>query len=214
MRDSLLPLFPLEVVLLPGTPMPLHIFEDRYKEMIGEAIRNSTEFGIVQAGDRGVLNIGCTGTVEQVVNRYPDGRMDIVITGRRRFEVILLDEEKEYLRASVSFFDDEESEAAPVDLRAMAIAGLNALRAAEEKEDVIPDPRDPQLSFRIAYFIPDLSFRQMMLTLRSETERLKRISEFFPEFVARTRRITHVRKVAPRNGHGFLPAGDGKDAVS
>ena len=94
---------------------------------------------LVQAGERGVLNIGCTATVEHVVNRYPDGRLDIVITGRRRFEVILLDEEKAYLRTSVSFFDDEEIEAAPVELRAMAIAGLNALRAAEEKEEDMLD---------------------------------------------------------------------------
>lgn len=192
--------------------MPLHIFEERYKEMLGEAIRNRTEFGILQAGDQGVLNIGCTATVEEVVNQYPDGRMDIVVTGRRRFEVILLDEEKPYLRASVSFFDDEDAEAAPVELRAIAIAGLNALRSAEGKENVmIPDHSDPQLSFKIAYFIPDLPFRQLMLSLRSETERLKRINEFLPEHVAKVRRITHVRTVAPRNGHGFLKVGTGED---
>jgi Lon protease-like protein len=204
MHDLLLPLFPLEVVLLPGTPMPLHIFEDRYKEMIGASIRDNSEFGMVLAGQKGILNIGCTATVEHVVTRYEDGRMDIVITGKRRFEVLLLDQEKEYLRASVSFFDDEDMEAAPVELRAMAIAGLNALRDAGEKEQVVmPDHRDPQLSFKIAYFIPELSFRQMMLSLRSETDRLKKLSEYLPEYVAKVRRTTHVKKVAPRNGHGY-----------
>jgi Lon protease-like protein len=205
MAEPLLPLFPLEVVLLPGTPMPLHIFEERYKDMIGEAIRNKTEFGVVQAGEKGIVNIGCTATVEQVVNRHADGRMDIVVVGRRRFEIFLLDEEKAYLRAAVAFFDDEEAEPAPVELRAMAVAGLKALRAAEEKElEVTPEYTDPHLSFKIAWFIPELSLRQTLLSLRSETERLRYLAEFLPEYVAKIRRITHVRKVAPRNGHGFI----------
>lgn len=202
MHEFLLPLFPLEVVLLPGTPMPLHIFEDRYKEMIGEAIRDNREFGIVLAGQKGILNIGCTAKVEQVVNTYEDGRLDIVVTGKRRFEVVLLDQEKSYLRASVSFFDDDDAEAAPVELQSLAIAGLNALRATGDKEDVVmPDHRDPQLSFKIAYFVSELSFRQTMLSLRSETERLRKLAEFLPQYVAKARRIAHARKVAPTNGH-------------
>src|SRR4051794_30914805 len=155
MPEPLIPLFPLEVVLLPGTPMPLHIFEERYKEMIGASIENKSEFGIVQAGEKGILNIGCTATVERVVQRYPDGRMDIVVVGRRRFEIILLDQEKQFLRASVSFFDDEEElSAASSELKALAMAGLKALTSADPDTDrVIPDHRDPQLSFKIAWFL-------------------------------------------------------------
>ena len=78
MQETLLPLFPLEAVLLPSNILPLHIFEERYKEMIGEAIRNKTEFGVVQAGEKGILNLGCTAIVEKVVTEYPDGRMDIL----------------------------------------------------------------------------------------------------------------------------------------
>ena len=210
MEDALLPLFPLEVVLLPGTPMRLHIFEDRYKEMIGAAIRGKTEFGIVQAGDRGILNIGCTATVEQVLHRYPDGRMDIQIVGRRRFEIILLDDEKAYLRASIAFFDDDDEDPASVELKAMVLAGLTALRAAEEKDQSdLPDHRDPRLSFKVAFFVPELPLRQTLLAVRSESERLRQLSEFLPEYVARVKRTTHVRKVAPRNGHGFLTIGTG-----
>jgi Lon protease-like protein len=205
MAEPLLPLFPLEVVLLPGTPMPLHIFEDRYKEMIGEAISNKTEFGVVQAGEKGIVNIGCTATVEQIVNRHADGRLDIVVVGRRRFEIFLLDEEKSYLRAAVAFFDDEDAEEPPVELRAMAVAGLKALRAAEEKElEVTPEYNDPDLSFKVAWFIQELSLRQTLLSLRSETERLRYLTDFLPEYVAKVRRVTHVRRVAPRNGHGFI----------
>ncbi|HTK94779.1 MAG TPA: LON peptidase substrate-binding domain-containing protein, partial [Terriglobales bacterium] len=76
---ALLPLFPLEVVLFPGIPLPLHIFEPRYKEMIGEALRDRTEFGVVRVDQQGaVANVGCTATILDVVKQYDDGRMDIL----------------------------------------------------------------------------------------------------------------------------------------
>jgi Lon protease-like protein len=208
MHEPLLPLFPLETVLLPGTPMPLHIFEERYKKMVGDSIANKTEFGIVQAGEKGILNIGCTATVEKVVQTYPDGRMDIIVTGRRRFEIILVDDNEVFLRASVSYFDDEDTGAPPTELRAVTLDGLNALQTAQEDtERFVPDQRDPQLSFKVAFFLHDLPLRQMLLSLRSETERLKRLNDFLPDYVARMRRITHIRKVAPTNGHGFDAVG-------
>ena len=88
MQPGLLPLFPLQVVLLPGSELPLHIFEDRYKEMIGEAIRNRQEFGVVLANGKGIVNTGCTAMVDKVLRQYPDGRMDILTHGRRRFEIV------------------------------------------------------------------------------------------------------------------------------
>src|SRR5581483_8862117 len=104
MGTQLLPLFPLSVVLLPAMPLPLHIFEDRYKEMIGDVIPVDGEFGVVLAKEDGIVNIGCTAAVLQVVRKYPDGRMDLVAAGRRRFQIQSLDEEKSYLRATVEYF--------------------------------------------------------------------------------------------------------------
>jgi Lon protease-like protein len=202
MQGTLLPLFPLRVVLLPGAPLPLHIFEDRYKEMIGEALQKGTEFGVVQAGEKGILNIGCTATVKEVVNRYDDGRLDIMSIGRRRFEIFMLDEEKSYLRGAVTFFDDDDSEPAPVELKAMALAGLRVLSAGEEAADE-PDYANPQLSFKVGQWITDLAFRQMLLGLRSETERLRHIASYLPEYLAKLKRVEHVKKVAPTNGHGM-----------
>jgi Lon protease-like protein len=66
MHDELLPLFPLEVVLLPQNYLPLHIFEERYKEMIGEAIAENREFGIVLATEGGIVNTGCTASIGTV----------------------------------------------------------------------------------------------------------------------------------------------------
>jgi Lon protease-like protein len=203
MQQGLLPLFPLQVVLLPGSDLPLHIFEDRYKEMIAEVIRDRLEFGVVLANDKGIVNTGCTATVEKVLRNYPDGRMDIVTRGRRRFEIVLLNDERSFLRGSVEFFDDEESGPASPEIQKRAIEGFNQLQSLSSTEPVeTPDAASPQLSFRLAQPVPDVTFRQLLLATRSEAERLRQIAEFFPAYLVRQRRIQHVKEVAPRNGHG------------
>src|SRR5258707_1321144 len=117
MKQHIIPLFPLNVVLFPRTPLPLHIFEDRYKQMIADVLEDKSEFGVVLAGEKGICNTGCTAAVEKVLERYPDGRMDLLTVGRRRFEIIGLDDDKPYLRAEVTFFDDEEFEPAATETR-------------------------------------------------------------------------------------------------
>src|SRR5205085_2289409 len=113
MSRRLLPLFPLQLVVFPRTRLPLHIFEERYKEMVGEAIRDESEFGIVLATKDGIVNAGCTVKVEKVMEMYPDGRMDVMTRGERRFEIEGLNEEKDYLRAQVTYFDDEDAATVP-----------------------------------------------------------------------------------------------------
>ena len=200
MQQGLLPLFPLQVVLLPGAELPLHIFEDRYKEMIAEVIRDRMEFGVVLASDKGIVNTGCTAMVDKVLRQYPDGRMDILAHGRRRFEIMLLNDERSFLRGSVEFFDDEDGVPPGEDLQQRAIRGYNELQAISS-DDPLDDATDPQLSFRLARPVQDLSFRQVLLNTRSESERLKRIADFFPTYLTRQRRIQHAKDIAPRNGH-------------
>jgi Lon protease-like protein len=213
MQDALLPLFPLEVVLLPGNRLPLHIFEERYKEMIGEAMRDGTEFGMVQSKENGVLNLGCTATVEAVLKQYPDGRLDIVIVGRRRFEILFLDQEKAYLRGGVTFFGDDKDQPAPSEeARLAALALFDILRRQEDDpQRPLPDKMDPQLSFAVAQHVPVLSLRQTLLALRSEAERLQLLEQFLPSYIAGLKRTEHVKKVAPKNGHGFIELGKDKD---
>src|SRR3954469_20947191 len=103
-----LPLFPLHVVLLPDGELPLHIFEDRYKEMIAEVIREKIEFGVVLASEKGIVNTGCTAVIERVLREYPDGRLDILAVGRRRFEIERVNDERAFLRGEVDYFDDED----------------------------------------------------------------------------------------------------------
>jgi hypothetical protein len=132
MQPVLLPLFPLQVVLLPGAGLPLHIFEDRYKEMMREVIRDRLEFGVVLANEKGIVNTGCTATVDQVLRQYPDGRMDLLARGRRRFEIVRLNDDRAFLRGSVDFFDDDESAAAPPEIQKRAIDGYRQLQALSE----------------------------------------------------------------------------------
>jgi Lon protease-like protein len=196
MQPGLLPLFPLQVVLLPGAELPLHIFEDRYKEMIGEVIRDRVEFGVILANEKGIVNTGCTAMIDRVLREYPDGRMDILARGRRRFEIMMLNDERPFLRGSVEFFDDEEESPVAPEARQRAIDGYREV----SKEAV--DLDQPQLSFRLAQPVADLGFRQSMLTSRSEADRIRQLADFFPVHNLRQRRIQHVKEVAPRNGHG------------
>ncbi|MBZ5608556.1 MAG: LON peptidase substrate-binding domain-containing protein [Acidobacteriia bacterium] len=208
MQEELLPLFPLQVVLFPRTALPLHIFEERYKQMIGEVLRGKSEFGVVQAGEKGIVNTGCTATIEKILKKYPDGRMDLLTVGRRRFEIILLNDEKPYLRGAVEFFDDEASEPIPPEVRKRVLEAYNDIRTLE-KADEVQDPQmaDPQLSFQLAQLVPDLDFRQVLLATRSESDRMRRLAEFFPAYRTRRQQIQHVRSVAPKNGHGKRPPG-------
>jgi ATP-dependent Lon protease len=209
MPSRLLPLFPLQVVVFPRTHLPLHIFEDRYKEMVGKALHDNSEFGIVLAKEDGIVNAGCTVVVEKVLKTYPDGRMDVLTCGRRRFEVMMLNEEEAYLRGDVQFFDDEDAEPAPLEMQHMALTQYKSLLESGALQQPLPQPdlEDPQLSFQLAQGIQDLDFLSMLLRTRSETQRLRELNEFLSEYVPRQRHIAHMRQVAPQNGFGGKPAG-------
>jgi len=180
----------------------LHIFEDRYKEMMAEVLRDRMEFGVVLASDQGIANEGCTATVDRVLRKYDDGRMDLLTLGRRRFEIMRVDQERAFLRGAVEFFDDEEAAPPAADLQKRAIEGYNQLQALASSEPLnVLEETNPQLSFRLAQPVADLALRQMLLSRRSESERLRLLADFFPSYLLRQQRIQHVKLVAPRNGH-------------
>jgi hypothetical protein len=203
MQPGLLPLFPLEVVLMPGGHLPLHIFEERYKEMIGEALREKSEFGIVLVTGKGLAESGCTASIEGVLREYPDGRIDIVTQGRRRFEILLVNEERNFLCGAVEFFDDEpESGPGPVEARKIAIDAYNLLQSVW-KNQPLEDAglTDPRVSFRLARAVKDLEFRQTLLITRSEEERIRKLAGYLPRFAEHVRREQAIKDAAPRNGH-------------
>jgi Lon protease-like protein len=208
MSGRLLPLFPLQVVVFPRTVLPLHIFEERYKEMVGEAIRDSSEFGIVLAKEKGIVNSGCTVIVEKVLQMYPDGRMDILTRGRRRFEILSLSQDKEYLQAQVDFFDDDDFAAPTEELKQEALEHhqeLNKLGVSTAYGE--PDLADPQLSFQVAHGLPDLDFLNLLLRNRSEVDRLKELNQYLSKYIPLQRIVGRLRDLAPTNGFGGRPAG-------
>lgn len=198
---ALLPLFPLELVLLPGTPLPLHIFEPRYKEMIGECLANSAPFGIVRALEQGIAEIGCTAEIVSVTKEYPDGRMDLICEGRKRFEVLEVNRERSFLQAEILLVPDEPA-TAPQEERAKAIQlHLEILSLAGAVQDLSAADQN-QLSFHLAgSLLLDLDFKQQLLAMRSEGQRLQAVAAYLEAVLPKMRRATRAREKAGGNGH-------------
>ncbi len=200
MGTQMLPLFPLSLVLLPGMPLPLHVFEDRYKEMMGDILPVEGEFGVVLAKEDGIVNIGCTATVLKVLRKYSDGRLDLLAAGQRRFHIDSLDQDKAYLRAAVEYFDDEDVDEVPPELRQKASAALRQLMQIEQPEP-LEKIESARLSFQIGQLVSDLDKRQTVLSLRSEVERLEYLLRIVPEHITQRKYIALAKRVGPQNGH-------------
>ena len=200
--DSLLPLFPLDVVLFPGLPLPLHIFEPRYKEMIGNCLAQSKAFGVVRSVEQGLAEVGCTAEIVTVVNRYADGRLDIVAQGRERFQILNVNQEVSFLRAEVLVFEDEPGTPTGADAARAVALHSEILGLAGASQDLTGN--DPStLSFYLAGSLPlDLDFKQELLALRSESTRISALVQYFETILPSLRRATQARKKAGGNGHG------------
>ncbi|MFA7567055.1 MAG: LON peptidase substrate-binding domain-containing protein [Alkalispirochaeta sp.] len=101
------PVFPLGLVLLPRMPLPLHIFEERYRQMINHCLEHDTPFGVLLHTGSTVQTVGCLATIDSVINTYDDGRMDILAVGTERFRVRTMREDKSYLEADIEIFHDD-----------------------------------------------------------------------------------------------------------
>jgi len=199
--DALLPLFPLDVVLFPGTALPLHIFEPRYKEMIGECLAQHRSFGVVRALDQGLAEIGCTAEIVTVVKEHPDGRLDLVAEGRQRFELLRVNQERSFLQAEVLMIDDEPGTPPQADVSRAVELHSELLAIAGARQD-LPAASPTLLSFRLAGSVPlDLDFKQKLLALRSEPERLNLLINYLETILPTLRRAANAREKAGGNGH-------------
>jgi Lon protease-like protein len=197
---TLLPLFPLDVVLFPGMEMPLHIFEPRYKEMIGECLEEKKQFGVVRVRENALAEIGCTAEITALVKKYDDGRMDIATIGRRRFEIVEVKSERIFLQADVLFVDDEPSTPSPENIARALELHAQVVGALGEEADAEAD--SPQLSYDMAGALPiDLEFKQTLLGVRSEAERLEGLIEFYEAILPKLEKGARRRQKAGGNGH-------------
>ncbi len=198
-----IPLFPLDVVLFPDEPLPLHIFEERYKEMVGECIRDNCEFGIVRARHDGLAIVGCTARILDVTNRYPDGRLDILCRGECRFEIELLHGGRSFLQAEVDLLHDEEPDSTRLDREQCAALHMEMIELSGEDVQQFPsvDLNRP-IAFLLASMIPaDLEFKQELLHLDSDKKRTARLIEFYQAILPKLHRGFMGSKEAARNGH-------------
>jgi Lon protease-like protein len=193
--NSLLPIFPLDLVLLPGVALPLHIFEPRYKEMIAECLERKKPFGVVRASDEGVADIGCMAEIVSVTKKYDDGRMDIVTRGLDRFEVIQVHEDRSFLQAEVSVVQDEEEPEKPTTEMVKQAVRLHAEIAKLAGSELSgPDDRASNLSFLLAGSLPlDLDFKQSLLSTLSEAKRLEAVVGYLEAVLPELRRAAKAR---------------------
>jgi Lon protease-like protein len=198
---SLLPLFPLDVVLFPGTPLPLHIFEPRYKEMIGECLDQKKFFGVIRAQESSLADVGCTAEILAVTKTYDDGRMDIVAQGRERFELLQVNQERTFLRGEILYVEDGPERPTPEE-RDRAIELHRQILALASAQQDIPDGEDASLSYHLAGSLPlDLDFKQKLLGLRSEARRIQTVIEYFEGILPSLQRAVTIRHKAGGNGH-------------
>ena len=198
---SLLALFPLDVVLFPGTPLPLHIFEPRYKEMIGECLEQKTLFGVIRAQETNLADVGCTAEILAVTKTYDDGRLDIVAQGRERFELLEVNQERAFLRGEILYMTDEPEKPSSEE-RARAIELHRQILALASAEQALPEGEDSPLSYHLAGSLPlDLDFKQKLLGLRSEAQRIQTVIEYFEGILPSLRHAVLIRQKAGGNGH-------------
>jgi ATP-dependent Lon protease len=171
-------LFPLGIVLLPTERVPLHVFEPRYRELIGECIAEEREFGLLYADDQGVRELGTRARVDEVIERFDDGRMNVLVEGGERFRVERMTRGRSFMTAEVAPVGDEEGGDPATEMVVRATESFRALAAAVEAEAGEIDEAAAQLSFRLAAQVelaPEA--KQELLELRSEQRRLEMVAE-------------------------------------
>src|SRR2546421_8978384 len=194
------PLFPLGIVALPGELIPLHIFEERYKTMMNECMRDEREFGIVWLSDDGLREIGCACEIEQVLERMEDGRMNLLARGTRPFRVIERQGHLAYPAGVIEFVEDREDTPDPELLQNARAAYADLVKRATDRE-----PDDEELADMSAYAMAatvdfGLDAKQGLLDLRSENARLRLVTRLFRAAIKRLDFVDRAQARARSNG--------------
>ena len=214
-----LPLFPLPVVLFPGMPMPLHIFEPRYRKMLSDIRAGDNLFGLsyfdaASSSSRDIPpagHVGCVAEVTETQN-LPDGRSNVLTVGVIRYQVNdYVERDDPYLVVRVNFFEDEEETSQKVltssrDVAVMFMRVANSIRVINDERGNLPDITDtePQrLSFLVAAAMElEAETKQELLELRSTSERLDRLRDFLARVVKNYEERARLHSIAKGNGHG------------
>lgn len=205
MRPERIPLFPLDVVLLPGASLPLHIFEPRYRQMIKRCLEEKSEFGILLSSSKGLARVGCTAEILEVVRRYDDGRLDVLTVGRAVFRAVELFTEADLLEGRVDYLEDRGS-ASFLDHQDELIELYEICHTLIF--ETYPKPVDGEgggkLSHQIAGTLPmDLLWKQQILESRTEADRQERLLTYLRGWAPHLQNKKTLSQGAGGNGHGL-----------
>lgn len=189
-------LFPLGIVLLPREHVPLHIFEPRYRELIGECLDSSSEFGLIYYHDETLGPIGTRAAVDEVLQRYEDGRLDIVVTGGRRFRLLELTSGRSFITAHVGAFDDTDDPATPQELAACHEAFDRVLLLAGARR---PGPDPDSFAMAASLGLPN-DLKQELLGMPSERDRILRLTAELSGPLATELEAREIGRRASTNG--------------
>lgn len=199
------PLFPLGLVALPSELIPLHVFEERYKTMVARVLEEEGEFGIVWVADDGLRAIGCACEIAEVLERMPDGRVNLVARGTRPFRIESRQDELAYPAGVVEFLDDREER---VDTEVSQAAHEAYAELVEQATDRTPDPEEiaDMNAYAMAATVDfGLDAKQGLLDLRSEAARLKLVTRLFRAALKRLDFVERAQARARSNGRVRFP---------
>ena len=193
-------LFPLGLVLLPTERLPLHVFEDRYKELIGECLEQGTEFGFVYTDDQGIREVGTRARISDVLTRFDDGRMNVLVEGGERFRLDELTDGRSFATANVSPLDDDD-ETADASVVEEALRTFGALRDLTGSDVDVPEAGRRDLSFALAAKV-ELPPAEKLALLRelSERRRMDMVVELLDEALLTAQRVRRASRRATTNG--------------
>ena len=207
----IIPIFPLpNLVLFPGCHVPLRIFEPRYRQMIHHCVEDKTEFGLLLSLPKGIVRVGCTAEVLEVVKQYEDGRLDILAVGRFPFRILeLLNPEafaeEALLEGHVDYLDDRERPVSPrIHRELVELFEVCHTIVFGDYPRTIQNEVPENLSYVVAGTLPmDLMWKQQVLELRSEADRQERLVTYLREWAPHLQKEETLRQHAEGNGHGL-----------
>ncbi|MFQ5570433.1 MAG: LON peptidase substrate-binding domain-containing protein [Rhodothermales bacterium] len=201
-RIEKLPLFPLGLVLYPKERLPLHIFEPRYKEMTQMCMETESPFGIVFFDEGKMAQVGCTARITAILEQHEDGRMDLVVDGERRFQVLDVFDDRAYYTADVELITEPEEEPRREVQQRVITQHMRLLELAGRRVR----PNLYETSFPLSYLIApnaglSLQQKQELLELRSENQRIDYLILHLEALIVKVEKMETLRRKVQSNGH-------------
>ena len=193
-------LFPLNLVLVPGEQAPLHIFEPRYRELIGECLDFGNDFGLLLEDDEGMREVGTRCKVVEVIDRFPDGRLNVVVEATERFQLLEVTDGRAFRTAEIETLPDESDTPLEDEVEEVLAAYARVVAAAEAELDDLDLDAD-SVAYQIAARIDfGTEVKQGLLELRSERERVIKLAPMLNQAAEAVEREREIRTRAAGNG--------------